>query len=220
MTDKAADQFIDKFEMYLQQLDKSERDDVVEFYREYLIDGKLDTADKINKKLGTPKHLARKILADYSIKMSEQNYQNDGYGFLTDNQKMKKNMIMIGLIILALLATPVAMPIAIGLIGVVLFFIVAAIFFTLLVLFLVALSIVGAIALIGVGFGVVFQSFLTSIFYIGVGLAVLGVDFIIVPLIVSFCKWLFDVLVVFFRWVGKKLLNGRNAPKKEGQDNA
>lgn len=42
MDNKAIDDYINKFESYLKQLDKAESDDVTEFYREYLIDAKLD----------------------------------------------------------------------------------------------------------------------------------------------------------------------------------
>lgn len=174
----------------------------------------------IQSKLGTPKHLARKILADYSIKMSENNYQQINNGSITTNEKMKKNVGMIVLIILALFASPVLVPAAIGLIVLAAFFVIAAFGFTLFVLFTVALSVVVGIGLIVVGIAVVFQSFTTTIFYVGVGLAILGLDCLLIPLIIAFCKWVFDVMVMFFRWVGKKLLHGRNTPQKEEKNNA
>lgn len=38
METKAVDSYINEFKSYLAQLDQAERDDVVEFYREYIID--------------------------------------------------------------------------------------------------------------------------------------------------------------------------------------
>lgn len=220
MDNKAIDDYINKFESYLKQLDKAESDDVTEFYREYLIDAKLDSTAAIFDKLGTPKHLARKILADYSIKMSEENYQNVGDGRLSGNEKVKRNVAMIGVIILALLASPVWIPVAIGLIGLAIFFVLMGIFLVLLFLFLVAASVVMGIVLIVMGLAVIFQSFTTTIFYVGVGLAILGLDFILIPLIIAFLQWGFNVIVAFFRWIGKKLISGRKTPAKEEQDNA
>lgn len=220
MENKAVDEYINDFEVYLKQLDKTERADVTEFYREYIIDANLTNIDEIINELGTPKHLARKVLADYSIKMSEDNYQHVESGSVTDNEKMKKNVSMIVLIILAVLASPVLIPVGIVLIGIAVMFVLLAIFFGLLFVFLVALSVVVAIAMIVAGIAVVFQSFTTTILYVGIGLAVLGLDFILIPLIISFFKWVFDVLVMFFRWIGKKLLNGRNAPKRRANKNA
>lgn len=220
MENKPVDSYIDEFQIYLSQLDKSERDDVIEFYREYIIDAQLDTYDKIINKLGTPKHLARKILADYSIKMSEDDYRQIDNGSITVDQKMKRNAGMIGLIILALLASPFLVPVAVVLCGVVALFILAAIFFTLLFAFLIAASVVLAIALIVVGILVSLQSFTTTILYVGIGLAILGLDFILLPLIIAFCKFVFDALVAFFRWIGKKLLHGRDIPTKGEKEHA
>ncbi|WP_125710309.1 DUF1700 domain-containing protein [Companilactobacillus zhongbaensis] len=220
METKAVDSYIEEFTTNLQQLDQAERDDVVEFYREYIIDAGLDTDQAIHAKLGTPKHLARKILADYSIKMSENNYQQIDNGSITTNEKMKKNIGMIVLIILALFASPILVPVAIVLIGVAAIFVISAVAFTLFVVFMLALSVVIGIGMIVGGIAVIFQSFTTTIFYVGVGLAILGLDCLLIPLIIAFCKWIFDVMVMFFRWVGKKLLHGRNTPQKEDKSNA
>ena len=116
MKNKVIDSYIDEFEIYLHQLDAKEKQDVLEFYREYIIDANLQTSDAIINELGTPKHLARKVLADYSIKMSEENYQNVQEGEITSNQRFSRNLKMIGLVILALMASPVAIIVAIILI--------------------------------------------------------------------------------------------------------
>ncbi|AKP67130.1 DUF1700 domain-containing protein [Companilactobacillus ginsenosidimutans] len=220
MENKVVDAYIDELQGFLKPLNAAERDDVLEFYREYIIDAKLDTNDKIINELGSPKHLARRVLADYSIKMSEQNYQEIDDGKISDNEKMKKNAGMIWIIILALLASPIAIPVAIALILAVVLFVGLAVTFTLLFIFLVALSVVGGIGAIVVGIAVIFQSFTTTLFYVGAGLAILGVDLILIPLIISFCRWVWDVIVMFFRWIGKKLIHGRKTPVKEGKENA
>lgn len=220
MKNKVIDSYIDEFEIYLHQLDGKEKQDVLEFYREYIIDANLQTSDAIINELGTPKHLARKVLADYSIKMSEENYQNVNNGQMTSNERFSKNLKMIGLVILALMASPVAILIAIILIPLILLFVGLAVFFVLLFLFMIAMSVVGGIGAIFMGLSVVFQSFGTTIFYVGIGLLILGVDFFVIPIIVALLKWFFSVIVIFFRWLGKKLLHGRKTPMKGEKDNA
>ncbi|MFD1470845.1 DUF1700 domain-containing protein [Companilactobacillus mishanensis] len=220
METNAIDSYINEFSGYLKQLDSAERDDVLEFYREYIIDAHLNTTNEITNELGTPKKLARKVLADYSIKMSEDDYKHLDNGKMSGNDKAKRNIGMIGVIILALLATPVAIPVALILILLVLLAAGLAIFFVLLFVFLVALSVILGIGSVVMGIAIIFQSAATSIFYIGVGIAIIGADFIFIPLIISFLKWCFDVLVMFFRWVGKKLLHGRNTKMKGADDNA
>lgn len=220
MKNNAVDSYIDEFRVFLSQLDKKEQDEVVEFYREYIIDANLQTSDAIINELGTPKHLARKVLADYSIKMSEDNYQNVGDGPITNNERFHKNLKMIGLVILALMASPVAIMIAIILIPLILLFVGLAVFFVLLFLFLVAMSVVVGIGMIFVGLAVIFQSFWTTVFYVGAGLLILGIDFFLIPIVVVLLKWFFSVVVIFFRWLGKKLLYGRKTPMKGEKDNA
>lgn len=220
MKNKASESYIDEFKIYLHQLSEKEQQDVVEFYQEYIIDANLQTSDAIINELGTPKHLARKVLADYSIKMSEENYQNVNDGHITSNERFSKNLKMIGLVILALMASPVAIMIAIILIPLILVFVGLAVFFVLLFLFLVAMSVVGGIGAIFVGLSVIFQSFGTTVFYAGAGLAILGIDFFLIPVIIALFKWGFSVIVIFFRWLGKKLLHGRKTPMKGEKENA
>lgn len=220
MKNKAIDSYIDEFRIYLHQLDEKEQDDVIEFYREYMIDADLQTSDKIINELGTPKHLARKVLADYSIKMSEENYQNINNGQITSNERASRNLKMIGLVILALMASPVAIMIAIILIPLLLLVFGMVIFMVLLFLFLLAMSVVLGVGSIFVGLSVIFQSFATTIFFVGVGLLILGVDFFLIPIVIALIKWCFSVVVVFFRWLGKKLLYGRKTPMKGEKTNA
>lgn len=216
----AVDSYIDEFKIYLHQLSDDEQKDVIEFYREYMIDANLKTSDSIINELGTPKHLARKVLADYSIKMSEENYQNINNGQISSNERFSKNLKMIGLVILALMASPVAIMIAIILIPLILLFLGLAVFGVFLFLFLVAVSVVVGIGLIFMGVSVVFQSFPTTIFYTGAGLLILGLDFFLIPITIALFKWFFSVIVIFFRWLGKKLLHGRKTPMKGEKKNA
>ncbi|WP_300562932.1 DUF1700 domain-containing protein [Companilactobacillus sp.] len=220
MGNKTVDEYINEFASFLKQLDESERSDVSEFYREYLIDGNFTTSDAIINELGTPKHLARKVLADYSIKMSEENYQHVDSGDISDNQKMKRNANMIIMIIVAIFATPILIPVGLLLLGVAAIFFILVFFFVLVALILAATAIIVPIITIVAGLAVVFQSPMTTVLYVGSAFVVLGLDLILIPLIISLCKWLFDMLVIFFRWVGKKLLHGRKTPVKEEQDNA
>ena len=220
MKNKAIDSYIDEFRIYLHQLDEKEQADVIEFYREYMIDANLQGSSQIINELGTPKHLARKVLADYSIKMSEENYQNVNNGQITGNERASRNLKMIGLVILALMASPVAIMIAIVLIPLILMFFGMVIFMILLFLFLVAMSVVGGIGAIFIGLSVIFQSFWTTIFYVGIGLLIWGVDFFLIPIVIALVKWCFSVVVIFFRWLGKKLLHGRKTPMKGDKTNA
>ena len=63
--------YLTELEEYLDALTADEKADVIEFYNEYIDDAGLETTDEIEKSLGTPRQLSRKVLADYSIKATD-----------------------------------------------------------------------------------------------------------------------------------------------------
>lgn len=60
--------YINDLSIYLRQLTDEERNDALKFYDEYIADAGLETRTAIEERLGTPRQLSHKILADYSIK--------------------------------------------------------------------------------------------------------------------------------------------------------
>ena len=72
--------YIQAIEKLLGQLTTAEQQDVVEYYREYLLDAGIETYQQAVDELGTPRSLARKVLADYSIRLSEREPKENADG--------------------------------------------------------------------------------------------------------------------------------------------
>ncbi|MEB3365738.1 DUF1700 domain-containing protein [Lactobacillus sp. R2/2] len=66
------DNYILQLKQYLIDLPNSDLKDVVQFYQEFLLDGNYHNEADIITELGTPKQLARKIMADYSVSVPEK----------------------------------------------------------------------------------------------------------------------------------------------------
>ena len=49
----------------------------LEFYDEYIADAGLRPEQRLKKRLGTPRQLSHKILADYSIKANNESIKKD-----------------------------------------------------------------------------------------------------------------------------------------------
>ena len=64
--------YLAELEQLLHQLHHSDKEEAMNFYREYVMDADLVTYEQCISELGTPKQLSRKILADYSIKADEK----------------------------------------------------------------------------------------------------------------------------------------------------
>ena len=151
---------------YLAALTPEERADVLEFYREFIDDANLNDTKAIEQRLGNPKRLSRKILADFSIKEVEMQKENNA------NQKasLKANSNMILKVILALLATPAALVVLATVF-------VGFIFFGSIVIWII--SLICVLVLVGIvclyiGFSVLLANLMAGIFYLGLGLLVLG----------------------------------------------
>ena len=90
-----------ELEEYLDALTADEKADVIEFYNEYIDDAGLETTDEIEKRLGTPRQLSRKVLADYSIKATDI----ESHRSKKSKASVRSNGKMIWMILLALLAS-------------------------------------------------------------------------------------------------------------------
>lgn len=169
--------YIEEFRALLGQLSPEERDEAVDFYTEYLQDGGYDSYDDCIRELGTPHQLARKVLADYSIRTLETPTSAK-----SRKQQPKNDVKTIWLIILALLSTPVTIPLALGLAGLIFAAIVVSGSLIVAVLAIFFAIIVVGITGFVVGLGTLFSSFWTGIFYVGMGLMVIGVLIMLTPL--------------------------------------
>jgi uncharacterized membrane protein len=66
--------YLEKLHAMLGSLNTADRDESMDYYREYLEDGHFTKYNDCVKELGTPRALSKKILADYSINNSNQHH--------------------------------------------------------------------------------------------------------------------------------------------------
>lgn len=178
--------YLSKFNALLVQLTDDERDEVVEFYREYLLDAAIANYDDCVAELGTPKQLARKVLADYSIRFNENLNANT-----SKRQKSQATVRTIWLIVLALLSTPITIPALIVILAV--FFALAVTVFAFVIAagaILIGVTIL-AFAMLTAGIGIFGQSLWVALFYLGSGLAIIGAELLVLPLFI----WLISVIL-------------------------
>ncbi|MYV16927.1 MULTISPECIES: DUF1700 domain-containing protein [Furfurilactobacillus] len=205
------DAYLKELQRRLHGLSDSERSDVMDFYTEYVEDANLTSGDAIVSKLGTPKQLARKVLADYSIKENETAEQKG------ERRTPRSNANMVWMIILAILSTPVTIPAAIAIVAV-LFAVVVVMVALIGSGIVVAVALVGgAIAVAGVslytGAYMVFTNFFVGIAYLGVGLTGVGVILILIPLCYYIIRFLIQISANFIRFLYRKFSNRRQQPK-------
>lgn len=104
---KIIDNYILQLKDNLTNLSDSDIQDVVQFYQEFLLDGNFHSEADMITELGTPKQLARKIMADYSVSIPEKEEE-------LHEASSKSNLKTIWVILLGVLAAPVGIPLAIA----------------------------------------------------------------------------------------------------------
>ncbi|RHW50196.1 hypothetical protein DS831_08555 [Bombilactobacillus bombi] len=203
---KEIEKYITELDAHLSRLPAEERREVEEFYREFLLDAKLHNRFDIEQELGTPKQLAHKIMANYSLNSTEE--------AVTDNNshiKYRQDVRAIWWIILGMCAVPLGIPLLFILLGIILFlFVISVVAVSLFVAFFVAACsiIYKALPLISTA------NWAVGWFYTGAGIILLTVLFMILPLVLRVGRWLIALGAQAARWLGKKVFKNHEYHKK------
>ncbi|MFD0897217.1 DUF1700 domain-containing protein [Loigolactobacillus binensis] len=186
--------YLHEFEHLLTGLNTAETSDVLEYYQEYILDADLADYTAAMTKLGTPQQLARKTLADYSLRQTTPTMATP-----------RHNARLIWIIVLALFASPLAIPLALAVIALLLagILVVGAIILAAVVV-VAGLMLAGGFALIG-GLALLLKSFATGIFYIGAGVATLGAGVLALLIGYLVVKVLLQMGVVIIKFIYHKL---------------
>lgn len=105
-------EYLRELKFYLTGMDKKEKENVINFYQEILLDSQVKSRPDLINQFGEPKQLARKILANYSI---NGNYEvdTDVNNVKGKSTKLSTDLQSIKWIILGLASVPLGVPLLI-----------------------------------------------------------------------------------------------------------
>ena len=185
--------YIQDLASYLTNLPQEDREDALFYYEQYIYEGKLTDGQAVSE-FGTPKQLARRLVADYYMGDAPQ----------LPEEKAQSPFTLARVVILALFASPILIPVMIAALAVIFSLMIA---FASLVLagfgvilgFLVAaiVSVIGGVIIIS-------QSILGGLFYVTFGLALFGLVILGWPLAFLMVRWLKTIFMWLIKWVGKQ----------------
>ncbi len=171
------EEYLKKLRAKIKKLPSEEIEEAIDYYREYFDEAGEEDTKSVIARLGSPSYVASQILADYAIKDLDN-----------QNSTTKKNVSAIWFIILAILASPIALPLVLVIICLVFTLIlvcgVAILTFFILV---VSLPISGLFSLFA-GVSVIVQDWQTSIFFSGIGLISIGIGVLLFSPFLQFTK--------------------------------
>ncbi len=187
--------FLFQLRQELRNLPAEETDSALEYYREYLEDAGPENEAAAIESWGSPAKVASRLKAEYEMKQ------------IVANQSNKRGLSTVWVAVLAILASPIAIPLAAALVVLVI-----ALALVVIVLIasmgIVAFSFAGSgLIAIASGIGVVTSSFSTFLFNIGCGLVLAGIGVGICPFIVWLSKSAFrKIATLISRYIpGRKL---------------
>lgn len=216
-------EFMQKLEQALADVSEEERQEALQYYRDYLDDAGLAEEDQVPESLGTPEKIAESIrgsvagepepgnftergfgvedTGNYPVKRQENYYENQSSSVQNSRESGKKprnGWKMIAILLLGILFSPIWIPLGICVLA--LFFT----FFMILVALFAALVAVG-VALLAGGIGVVIWGFTQigvsvpgAVVLIGAGLLMTALGL----LLTAFFGWVFvKAVVAMFRWL-------------------
>jgi len=174
-------EFFKRLEQGLTKVSKEERDAALNYYNEYFDDAGVDNEQKVIDELGSPVQIAARIKADAAVKRLEGETK----------PSMKKGISAVWLVIMAIFAAPIALPLAIGAAGLAIGLLAAFIGVVIALVVSVAAFFIGGVVVIFSGIAVIATSAPVAIFSIGVGLLVLGVSILLGILVVLAARGIF-----------------------------
>lgn len=208
------DQYFTEVESYLSGVPVAEQEEMFQFYKEQILESGMTMAE-VEAKYGTPKQFARNIRLEYFMDMDDAPESQN----VTPQQRTKQRTRMIWLIVLGLFASPILIPVAIG----VLFMLGLGFFFFLMAVLGIYAGVVGVlaggVAALIFGATLLSQSIATGIFFMGLGLLMTGLTIVMTPIVLNITQWLFDVFMQFMKWIGRRFVARRDKQPVEGGQN-
>lgn len=173
--------FLLKLKKALKKMPKQEVDDAIAYYTEYLEDVGSENEQSTIQALGSPDQVATKIIAEFAVKN------------MKSCPSAKKGISTVWVVLLAIFASPIAVPLALAIAAVALSLVVVLIAFIIsfaaISICLLATGVIMAV----IGLGLITQNLATAAFYFGSGLFAFGIGLALFPLVI---------------WLSKKGFNG------------
>ena len=186
-------EYIAKLTKYLRKLPQKDYEEALEYFMEYFEEAGPENEAQVIAELGTPKEAAHEVI---SRLLDEK--------IIEDKSSLRNKTTIIWIAILAILASPVALPI--------LLFFLAMIMTLLMIIFAVivtALALTFALLISGVytfftSFSLLSVSLASTLFGGGLGLLMFGGALLLLLISFEICKLIVKLITLLIKWLIKK----------------
>lgn len=186
-------EYIAKLTKYLRKLPQQDYKEAIEYFMEYFEEAGPENEARVIAELGTPKEAAHEVIS----RLLEEK-------IVEDKSSLRNKTTILWIAILAVLASPVALPI--------LLFFLAMIMTLLMIIFAVivtALALTFALLISGVytfftSFSLLSVSLASTLFGGGLGLLMFGGALLLLLISFEICKLIVKLIALLIKWLIKK----------------
>ena len=186
-------EYIAKLTKYLRKLPQQDYEEAIEYFMEYFEEAGPENEARVIAELGTPKEAAHEVIS----RLLEEK-------IVEDKSSLRNKTTILWVAILAVLASPVALPI--------LLFFLAMIVTLLMIIFAVivtALALTFALLISGVytfftSFSLLSVSLASTLFGGGLGLLMFGGALLLLLISFEICKLIVKLITLLIKWLIKK----------------
>ena len=186
-------EYIAKLTKYLRKLPQQDYEEAIEYFMEYFEEAGPENEARVIAELGTPKEAAHEVIS----RLLEEK-------IVEDKSSLRNKTTILWIAILAVLASPVALPI--------LLFFLAMIMTLLMIIFAVivtALALTFALLISGVytfftSFSLLNISLASTLFGGGLGLLMFGGALLLLLISFEICKLIVKLITLLIKWLIKK----------------
>ena len=186
-------EYIAKLTKYLRKLPQKDYEEALEYFMEYFEEAGPENEAQVIAELGTPKEAAHEVI---SRLLDEK--------IIEEKSSLRNKTTILWIAILAVLASPVALPI--------LLFFLAMLLTLLVVIFAVivtALALTFALLISGIytfftSFSLLNVSLASTLFRLGVGLLMFGGALLLFLISFEICKLIVKLITLLIKWLIKK----------------
>lgn len=186
-------EYIAKLTKYLRKLPQQDYEEAIEYFMEYFEEAGPENEARVIAELGTPKEAAHEVIS----RLLEEK-------IVEDKSSLRNKTTILWVAILAVLASPVALPI--------LLFFLAMIVTLLMIIFAVivtALALTFALLISGVytfftSFSLLSVSLASTLFGGGLGLLIFGGALLLLLISFEICKLIVKLITLLIKWLIKK----------------
>lgn len=186
-------EFIAKLTKYLRKLPQQDYEEAIEYFMEYFEEAGPENEARVIAELGTPKEAAHEVIS----RLLEEK-------IVEDKSSLRNKTAILWIAILAVLASPVALPI--------LLFFLAMIMTLLMIIFAVivtALALTFALLISGIytfftSFSLLSVSLASTLFGGGLGLLMFGGALLLLLISFEICKLIVKLITLLIKWLIKK----------------